>query len=180
MKKIGLFYGSSTAKTAAVAQKVKEAFHDIQVDIIPVENSGEADFEAYDHIIAGSSTWFDGELPDYWDEVMPVVTSADLKGKKVAVFGLGDQVKYPDNFVDAIGYLAEAFVNRGAILIGYTSAEGYNFNQSQALKKGMFMGLALDIENQSDKTDERIRKWVDQLKSEFEKDISSTDNSFNC
>ena len=46
MKKIGLFYGSSTAKTAAVAQKLKEAFHDVQVDIIPVENSGEADFEA--------------------------------------------------------------------------------------------------------------------------------------
>lgn len=41
------------------------------------------------------------------------------------------------------------------------------------------MGLALDIENQTDKTDERIRKWVDQLKSEFEKDISSADNSFN-
>lgn len=72
MKKIGLFYGSSTAKTAAVAQKLKEAFHDVQVDIIPVENSGEADFEAYDHIIAGSSTWFDGELPTYWDEIMQI------------------------------------------------------------------------------------------------------------
>ena len=44
MKKIGLFYGSSTAKTAAVAQKLKEAFHDVQVDItttsLPVRQPG--------------------------------------------------------------------------------------------------------------------------------------------
>lgn len=180
MKKIGLFYGSSTAKTAAVAQKIKEAFHDVQIDIIPVENSGEKDFESYDHIIVGSSTWFDGELPTYWDEIMPVVTSSDLKGKKVAVFGLGDQVKYPDNFVDAIGFLAEAFTKRGAIVIGHTSTDGYRFNQSQAVKKGKFVGLALDIENQPEKTDERIKHWVDQLKNELEKDISSADNLFNC
>ena len=81
MKKIGLLYGSSTAKTAAVAQKIKDAFHDVQIDIIPVENSGESDFETYDYIITGSSTWFDGELPTYWDEIMPIVTSADLKGR---------------------------------------------------------------------------------------------------
>ncbi|RHU30680.1 flavodoxin [Parabacteroides sp. TM07-1AC] len=180
MKKIGLFYGSSTAKTAAVAQKIKDAFHDVQIDIIPVENSGESDFETYDYIIAGSSTWFDGELPTYWDEIMPIVTSADLKGKKVAVFGLGDQVKYPDNFVDAIGYLAEAFAERGAIVIGQTSTEGYRFNQSQAVKKGKFVGLVLDIENQPEKTDERIKHWVDQVKHEFESESLSTDNSFNC
>lgn len=180
MKKIGLFYGSSTAKTAAVAQKIKEAFHGVQIDIIPVEDSGEIDFETYDRIIAGSSTWFDGELPTYWDEIMPIVTSADLTGKKVALFGLGDQKKYPDNFADAIGYLADAFTERGAILIGKTSPEGYHFNHSKALRNGQFLGLILDIENQSDKTDERVRKWVGQLKTEFEKDAPSSDEEFNC
>lgn len=180
MKKIGLFYGSSTAKTAAVAKKIKEAFNDVQIDVIPVENYEDKDLKGYDYIIAGSSTWFDGELPSYWDEIMPEFITSDLKGKKVAIFGLGDQVNYPDNFVDGIGILAEVFVELGAIPVGFTSAKEYKFNHSKALKKGKFMGLALDIENQSDKTDERIKKWVDQLKNEFESDISSVDNSFNC
>ena len=30
----------------------------------------------------------------------------DLSGKKVAVFGLGDQEAYPDTFVDGLGILA--------------------------------------------------------------------------
>lgn len=98
MKKIGLFYGTATAKTAAVAKKIKEAFGEDIVDIIPVEQSDEKEFNAYEYIIAGSSTWFDGELPTYWDETLPELTGLDLTGKKVALFGLGDQKKYPDNF----------------------------------------------------------------------------------
>ena len=34
--------------------------------------------------------------------------------------------------------------------------------------------------NQSDKTDERVRKWVGQLKTEFEKGAPSSDEEFNC
>lgn len=48
-------------------------------------------------MIVGASTWFDGELPTYWDELVPELESLDLKGKKVAIFGLGDQKNYPDN-----------------------------------------------------------------------------------
>ena len=40
--------------------------------------------------------------------------------------------------------------------------------------------MILDIENQSDKTDERVRKWVGQLKTEFEKGAPSSDEEFNC
>ena len=46
MKKIGLFYGTATAKTAAVAKKIKEAFGEDIVDIIPVEQSDEKEFNA--------------------------------------------------------------------------------------------------------------------------------------
>ena len=123
MKKIGLFYGTATAKTAAVAKKIKEAFGEDIVDIIPVEQSDEKEFNAYEYIIAGSSTWFDGELPTYWDETLPELTGLDLTGKKVALFGLGDQKKYPDNFADGIGILAKGFTDRGATLVGRTSPE---------------------------------------------------------
>ena len=167
MKKIGLFYGTATAKTAAVAQKIKEAFGGDIVDIIPVEQSDEKEFNAYDYIIAGSSTWFDGELPTYWDETLPELTGLNLTGKKVALFGLGDQKKYPDNFADGVGILADAFTSCGATLVGETSSDDYFFNASKALKNGKLLGLVLDLENQPDQTDKRIERWVKQLKEAF-------------
>jgi len=168
MKKIGLFYGTSTTKTAAIAKKIKEAFGSIKIDIIPVEDAWKKDFESYDNIIVGVSTWFDGELPSYWDEVKPELESLDLKGKKIAVFGLGDQIKYPENFVDGIGILAETFESVGAKVIGFTSINGYKFEKSHARRGEKFVGLAIDVENQSELTDERVKSWVEQLKKEFD------------
>lgn len=168
MKKIGLFYGTSTTKTAAVAKKIKAAFEDDKVDIIPVENVWEKDFKEFDNIIVGVSTWFDGELPTYWDEVRPELESLNLKGKKVAVFGLGDQKKYPENFVDGMGILAETFEAAGATLIGLTSTEGYTFEHSRAVRDGKFVGLVIDFENQQSKTDERVKNWVEELKKKFD------------
>lgn len=169
MKKIGLFYGTETAKTSAVAKKIQQAFGEGRVDLIPVEKAWKEDFEAYEHIIAGASTWFDGELPTYWDEIVPELSHLDLRDKTVALFGLGNQKEYPDNFVDGIGILAEIFIRSGATLIGCTSSEGYTFHRSQALQDGKFLGLALDVDTQDDLTDERIRRWVKQLEEEFEK-----------
>ena len=114
MKKIGLFYGGTTAKTAVVALKIQEAFTENEVVLIPIEGATRKEFESFDNIIAGTSTWFDGELPTYWDEFMPEIESIDMTGKKVALFGLGDQERYPDNFVDGIGILAEAFTKSNA------------------------------------------------------------------
>lgn len=167
MKKIGLFYGTSTTKTAAIAKKLLSAFGENKVDIIPVEDAWKKDFEEYENLIIGTSTWFDGELPSYWDEVKPELETLDLKGKKVAIFGLGDQKRYPDNFADGVGILAEVFESVGAKLIGFISPKGYEFSQSRALRDGKLLGLVLDFENQSSLTDERIKEWVEQLKKEF-------------
>ena len=96
-----------------------------------------------------------------------MIQQPSIERLQVAIFGLGDQINYPENFVDGIGILAELLVSSGATVIGETSADGYHFEQSRALKDGKFMGLAIDIENQSDKTDERISAWVEQLRKEF-------------
>lgn len=167
MKKIGLFYGGATAKTGVVALKIQETFGENLVELVQVERAGRKELEAYENIIAGVSTWFDGELPTYWDELLPEIEATDLSGKKVAIFGLGDQKNYPDNFVDGIGILADSFRNSGATLVGFTSPDGYQFNQSRAITDNHFTGLVLDIENQSDLTEERVLKWTKQLKKEF-------------
>ena len=82
---------------------------------------------------------------------------------------MGDQVGYPDWFLDAMGYLHNKVVGQGAKVIGYWPNEGYEFNESQALTsdKKYFLGLALDDENEFDQTDQRIYQWCEQLKQDF-------------
>lgn len=168
MKKIGLFYGINAPRTTIIAEKIKEAFGDVPVDLLPVETAEWDDFGKYDNLVVGVATWFDGELPFYWDEVKPELESLELKGKKVALFGLGDQVKYPENFIDGVGILADTFESAGARVIGLTPVKGYDFEKSRALRGGKFAGLAIDLENQPMLTDERIKSWVEQLKKEFD------------
>jgi flavodoxin, long chain len=167
MKKTGLFFGAGTKKTALIGKEIQEAFGEDKTDVVSVEEAGKKEFELYDNLIIGVSTWFDGELPSYWDELLPELDSLKMKGKKVAIFGLGDQAGYPENFVDGIGLLAELFESAGAQIVGLTSPDGYQFEGSRALRDGKFLGLALDQENQSAQTSARISAWVKQLKKEF-------------
>ena len=124
-------------------------------------------FTAYEQLILGVSTWFDGELPNYWDEFVPAIEDMDLKGKKIAIFGLGDQKGYPENFQDGLGLMAEILEKQGAKIIGFTSTDGYTYERSRAERGDQFVGLSLDLENQSSKTNTRITAWVKDLKKEF-------------
>ena len=74
-----------------------------KIAVVPIEQAWQNDFAAYDCFIVGASTWFDGELPTYWDELLPELRTMDLKGKKVAIFGLGDQIRYPKTLRTASG-----------------------------------------------------------------------------
>jgi flavodoxin I len=47
------------------------------------------------------------------------------------------------------------------------STYGYDFNEEKALNKGKIVGLALNKNNQSDLTQERIKTWVAQVKKRF-------------
>jgi flavodoxin I len=115
----------------------------------------------------GVATWFDGELPNFWDEFVPALEDLDLTGKKIALFGLGDQKGYPENFLDGVGIMGEILEEQGATLVGFTSSEGYEFESSRALRNDQFMGLAIDYENQESMNKERVAAWIDQLKKEF-------------
>lgn len=158
----------NAAKTSRIAEKIREDLGGVKVtEVVLVERAWQNDFQAYDSLIVGASTWFDGELPTYWDELVPALESFDLKGKKVAIFGLGDQKNYPDNFVDGMGILADAFQQAGAQLVGFTSTDGYTFNQSRAVRDGKFCGLVIDQENQPQLTSKRVADWCRQIKEEF-------------
>lgn len=66
-----------------------------------------------------------------------------------------------------MGILESKISELGGKTVGYWSTDGYEFNESQAVRNGKFVGLALDEDNQADLTDERISDWVTQLKDEF-------------
>ena len=89
MKKIGLFYATKAERTSWVAEKIQKEFGEDKIEVVPIEQAWQNDFAAYDCFIVGASTWFDGELPTYWDELLPELRTMKLKGKKVAIFGLG-------------------------------------------------------------------------------------------
>jgi len=168
MKKIGLFYSFNTNKTSQAARKIGEEFDKDQVEHVNAETLTEKEFLSFENMILGVPTWFDGELPNYWDEFVPALEDLDLKGKTIAVFGNGNQKGYPENFVDGVGIMANLLERRGARIVGMTSAKGFEFESSLALRGGMFAGLALDFENQASQINQRIKKWAEQLKQEFQ------------
>lgn len=167
MKKTAIIYSFNTKKTGKVAEKIKASFDDDKVEMINAEEITEELFLSFDQIIMGVATWFDGELPNFWDEFVPALEDMDLSEKKIALFGLGDQKGYPENFLDGVGLMAEILEEQGAKLVGFTSTEGYEFESSRAQRDNQFTGLAIDYENQGSMNKERISAWVDQLKKEF-------------
>ena len=70
MKKIGLFYATKADKTTWVAEKIQKEFGKDKLEVVAIEQAWQNDFTAYDCFIVGASTWFDGELPTYWDELL--------------------------------------------------------------------------------------------------------------
>jgi flavodoxin I len=167
MKKIAIIYSFNTNKTAKIAEKIKEAFGEYNPDMINAEEINSKTFLSYDNLILGIPTWFDGELPNYWDEFIPELEDLDLKGKTIALYGLGDQKRYGENFLDGVGIMADLLEQLGAKLVGFTSAKDYQFESSKALRNDLFTGLAIDYENQGSKNSARVNAWVEQLRKEL-------------
>ena len=167
MNKTAIIYSFNTKKTGKIATQIQEAFNEPAIEMLNAEEITEDLFLSFDQIIMGVPTWFDGELPNYWDEFVPDLEEMDLKNKKIALFGLGDQKGYAENFLDGVGIMAEILEARGAVLVGFTSTEGYEFESSRAVRKDQFVGLAIDYENQGSMNKQRVAAWIEELKKEF-------------
>jgi len=168
MAKIGLFYGTQTGNTQTIAEAIqKELGGASVVDLQEICDASPEDFEPYECVIVGCPTWNIGELQADWEGFYDELDNINFNGKKVAYFGCGDQIGYADNFQDAMGILEEKITELGGQTVGMTSTAGYEHQESKAVRGDQFCGLAIDEDNQSDLTDERIKAWVSQLKSAF-------------
>merc|ERR1712087_1058161 len=158
----------STGNTETVCGYICEAIGAEMVDIGDAEDDEVA---SHDTLIVGAPTWHTGadeqRSGTSWDDFLyDDLPNIDLDGKKVAVFGMGDQQGYGDNYCDAAGELYDLFSAKGCKMFGLTSTDGYDHTDSKAERDGKFCGLMLDEDNQYDLSEERCNAWVEQLKSE--------------
>ncbi|MFM2484301.1 flavodoxin [Celerinatantimonas yamalensis] len=174
MTKVGIFFGTDTGNTRKVAKWIHQALGDEQQVAKPlnINRVTVADLLAFDALILGTPTLGEGELPGLetqceapsWQEFVPMLDDADFSGKTIALFGLGDQLGYGDEFVDALGELYDRFADTGAKMIGNWPADGYHFTHSAALDGDEFVGLVIDQDNQAEQTSARIEQWISQIK----------------
>lgn len=172
MSKIGLFYGPEKGSVNRAANKIAAAIGEDKVDMVSVHTASAADLGKYDKIIFGISTvgkeTWDSEFSNTdWNKFFPEVHKIDYSGKTIAIFGLGDHITYPGHFVDAMGRLYKVLKKQDAHVVGAVSPDGYEFEESEALIDGQFVGLPLDEDFEPELTDERVSSWLGSIKSDF-------------
>ena len=171
MKKVALLFWGKGGNVERAANKVYAKFDPAQIDMLDVASFDRSTIRDYDLVILGGSTigaevWTDVKDDNEWNRFFVDLADISLKDKYVAFFGLGDQVLYPDHYVDALGVFKEEMENLDAKVIGQWPTEGYRFTDSDGYDDDMFFGLALDEDRQEELTEERVTKWTDILKKE--------------
>jgi len=173
MKKIGLFFGPQKGSVHRVAEKVKAALGEQNVEMISVIDALASDLEKYDRMIFGISTvgketWDSNYSNTDWSKFFPNISKIDFTGKTVAIFGLGDHITYSSYFVNAMGMLAKDLLKNGATIVGKVDPSGYEFDDSEAVMDGLFIGLPIDEDFEPELTDERVSNWVNSIKPAFD------------
>ena len=161
MKKTVVIYGSTTGSCEDYANRIASK---LGADVFNVTDVDGGKVEAYDNLLLGTSTWGEGDVQDDWYDGVKVLESANLKGKTVAIFGCGDAMGYPDSFCGGMAEIYRAVKDSGANILGMVNAGDYNYGSSQAVIDGKFVGLAIDINETDSKTEERIDKWIEEIK----------------
>ena len=172
MAVIAIIYGSETGNTEKVSQSIKSKldskFGETVADVFNVTDVTPETFAEYSMFILGASTWNIGDIQANWENFLPEMDKIDLNNKIAAVFGLGDQSGYADNFVDGMGVIAKKINERNCTIVGNWPTQGYEFNKSIAtIDDENFFGLAVDEDQQADQTEERVSQWTEKLIKEM-------------
>lgn len=172
MEKIGIFFGTDTGTTRLIAKKMAKKLGDgLASKPLNVNRITADDLMQYDALILGTPTYGFDQVPGIstgikagsWEEFLPQLTDMDFTGKRIALYGLGNQEKYTNTFADSLIHLYRFFSERGAEIIGSWDTDGYNFEKSMSVVDGRFVGLILDQQAQPLLTDQRIDDWLSQV-----------------
>ena len=173
MQKIGMFFGTETGTTRLVAKKLHKLLGaDIADKPINVNRITNDDLLQYDALVLGTPSYGVGDIPGLaagclernWGEFLEGFGTPDLSGKTIAMFGLGAQERYSERFCSSLIALYDVFKGLGTAMIGDWPTEGYEFEHSASVIGDKFVGLVIDQRTQSMYTDERLAKWIEQIK----------------
>lgn len=172
MKKIVLLYWSKGGSVEKSAKIIYSRFNSNDIDMFDVESFDVDTLDDYEMIIMGNSTvgagkWEEADSDNKWNRFFRKIEEHDLSNRKIAIFGLGNQVLYPAHFVDGLGILYDEVKKVRGKLIGRWSTKGYTFTDSEGKEGDMFFGLALDEDNESALTNQRVDDWTDIIKKEL-------------
>ena len=164
---IKVIYGSDTGNTELVIEDLIKLIDNTEVTTVADLTPEDWD---NDKFILGIPTWYDGELQSDWEDYFEEFKTIDFTDKTVAIFGLGDQLGYEEWFCDGVGILAKVVLENGGKIIGYTEKDdSYELDEpcKALVDDNTFYGLCLDEDNQQELTQERLVKWVGDLKKEY-------------
>lgn len=172
MKKIALIFWPEGGNVDESGDQILKRYSDDEIVKLSIADVTKDILNEYDNWIIGGSTvgshvWEDADDTNIWHEFFKLLDEIDTSGKIVAFYGLGDQVLYPHHFVDGLGVFQEEFEGRSIKIVGQWPAKGYDFSDSEGIKDDYFFGLALDQDQQSELSDERIDQWVKIINKEF-------------
>lgn len=167
MVKVGIFFGSDTGNTENIAKMIQNKLT-LESKLQDIAKTTKEEIEALDYLFFGIPTWYYGESQCDWDDFFPSLQSIDFSGKKVAIFGCGDQEDYAEYFCDAMGTIKDIIEPLGASIVGHWSTEGYHFEESKGLADDKhFVGLAIDEDRQPELTETRVESWLKQVIAEM-------------
>lgn len=171
MSKMGVFVGTAGGTSMKIVDALVSDFGVEEDAVVNMEEDFDDvdDMLEYDVLFLGSSTWGQGDPHFSWVDLLLEIPEdeVDFSGKTVAFFGAGDCKKHGENFCSALGKLHKVFTKAGANAVGFIPKELYDYEHSLAEIDGKFCGCGIDEHNESDKTQERIGAWIEQLKAEL-------------
>jgi len=177
MPPIGLFFGTETGTTRLVAKKLHARLGDeLAARPVNVNRTAPDQLLAFDALILGTPSYGVGQMPgrsagcqeSNWEEFLArMPAGTPLRGKRVALFGLGAQERYAERFASSLRRLHDACVELGAEIVGHWPTEGYVFEHSAAVCGGRFVGLVIDQRTQSALTEARLDTWATQVKQQL-------------
>lgn len=172
MNKIALIYWPEGGNVEAIADKLVKKIGPakiIKMSLLKLEKDAliGCSYWIVGGSTVGSHVWEDANDSNKWNAFFKQLKELDMSQKTVAFYGLGDQVLYPNHFVDGLGLLYEEFAKHETRIVGQCPVEGYKFLESDGVIDGKFAGLALDEDNEDEKSDARIEGWLKIIGPDF-------------
>ena len=168
MASVGIFFGSDTGNTEAVAKMIQKELGKNLVEVKDIAKSSKEEIAEFSLLLFGIPTWYYGEAQCDWDDFFPDLEDIDFDEKLVAIFGCGDQEDYAEYFLDAMGMINDIVTERGAIVVGHWPSESYDFEASKGMADDKhFVGLGIDEDRQPELTEQRVKAWSAQVYEEM-------------